>query len=233
VIIRVRPGTQGGVLECIRQHDHAAVSAALAGSWRLGGTPDDEVCFAVRHHDVAWVGLDHRALLGPDGMPYSFLDHPLAARYRALIVGVDLVEQGSAYAALLCSRHYARFSALLDDDRSRAHLAHERARQERLWPQLTAAQQARAGADLALVQLLDALALFVCCNEPGTVTWPFHRDGFRFGDTVLHARWDGPGRVRLDPDPLAGPVTCTYPAYRWDRDGVLVDRVDHVVTFGG
>jgi hypothetical protein len=233
VITRVRPGTQGAVLECIRQHDHAAVSAELAGAWRLDGTPDDDVRFAVRYHDVAWVGLDQRVRLDDDGVPHTFLDHPLDTRYRALTVGVDLVEQGSAYAGLLCSRHYARFSALLDDDRSRAHLAHERARQERLWPQLTAEQHDRAGTDLALLQLLDALSLFVCCNEPGTVTWPFHRDGFRFGDHVVRAWWDGPARVRLDPDPLAGPVTCRYPAHRWDAAGVLVDPVDHVVTVGG
>ena len=223
MITRVRAGADGSVLECIRQHDHAALSAALAEAWCLDGVLDDEVRFAVRFHDVAWVGLDHRVVLTAGGDPHSFLDHPLGPRYRALITGVDLVEHGSPYAGLLCSRHHARFSALSDDEASQAHLAHEQARQARLWSRLDAVQQARADADLALLQLFDALSLFVCCNEPGTVTWPFHRDGFRFGAHRLQARWDGPARVRLDPDPLVAPVTWSYPAFRWDDAGVLVE----------
>ena len=150
MITRVRAGTDGSVLECIRQHDHAALSAALAEAWCLDGVLDDEVRFAVRFHDVAWVGLDHRVVLTAGGDPHSFLDHPLGPRYRALITGVDLVEHGSPYAGLLCSRHHARFSALSDDEASQAHLAHEQARQARLWSRLDAVQQARADADLAL-----------------------------------------------------------------------------------
>ena len=200
-----RDGTDGRI-ECIRQHDHAGLSADLAAAWVLGGVPDDDVRFAVANHDVAWVGLDQRARLDGAGYPHSFLDHPLDAKYDAHRAGVDLVETGSAYAALLCSRHYARFASMLDDARSQAYLAHEQQRQHRLWPLLSPQQQARADHDLALLQVLDALSLFACCNRPGETTWPWYRDGFRFGTVNLRASWADATTVRLDPDPLAAPV---------------------------
>jgi hypothetical protein len=226
----IRRDRSGGE-ECIRQHDHAAISGALAAAWRVGGPPDDDVRTAVALHDVAWVALDRRARLGAHGRPYSFLDHPLEDKYRAHRAGVDLIGIGSAYAAYLCSRHYARFASLLDDEGSRAYAAAERQRQERLWDELTADQHRRAEADLALLQLLDALSLFVCCNPPGEVTWPFHRNGFSFGDLHLTAAWEGPDTVRLDPVPIAEPLTCRYRTYRWDRSGRLVDPVRHEVRF--
>jgi len=227
-----------GRWECIRQHDHAQLSGALAAVWALDGPLDDDVRFAVTNHDVAWVALDQRVRLAAavpgdaERLPHTFLDHPLEAKYRAHRAGVDLVECGSAYAAWLCSRHYARFAGMLDDERSQAYLAHEQQRQERLWPLLSAAQQQRADHDLAVVQLLDALSLFVCCNPPGRTTWSFHRDGFPFGSIVLQAYWLDATHVALDPDPLAEPVHWRYPTYRWNEHGVLVDRVEHEVHVG-
>ncbi len=232
MIVRER-GDLGGTMECIRQHDHAALSAALADAWVLGGVLDEDVRFAVVNHDVAWVGLDQRARLGADRSAHTFLDHPLQAKYDAHRAGVDLVETGSTYAAVLCSGHYARFASMLDDECSRAYLDHEQRRQQRLWPQLNAVQRARVEHDLAVLRLLDALSLFVCCNRPGEVTWPFHRDGFRLGDQRLGASWVDTATVRLDPDPLDAPVHCAYRAYRWDEDGALIDPVRYEVCFSG
>ncbi len=222
-----------GRIECIRQHDHAALSAALAAAWVLGGVPDNDVLFAVAHHDVAWVGLDQRARFAATGRLHSFLDHPLGAKYDAHRSGVDLVQTGSAYAALLCSRHYARFASMLDDERSQAYLAHEQQRQHQLWPQLSTRQRARADHDLALLQLLDALSLFACCNRPGETTWPWYRDGFRLGEVTLRASWVDATTVRLDPDPLGGPVRTGYLAYCSAADGVLADPVHYAVCFTG
>ncbi len=222
-----------GTDECIRQHDHAWISGALAAQWALDTEPDPEVCFAVAYHDVAWVGLDRRAWLDGEGHVYTFLDHPLDAKYAAYRAGIDLVETGSPYAAFLCSQHYARFAAMLDDERSAAYLEHERRRRERLAERLSGAQLERAPFDVELLRLLDALSLFVCCNPPGETTWSWYPDGFPFGDRVVRAEWLDPTHVRLDPAPLAEPVVCPYPAYHWNRDGALTEIVEHEVVFGG
>ncbi len=222
---RDRSGTE----ECIRQHDHAWISGALAERWQLDVAPDPEVCFAVAYHDVAWVGLDRRAWLDTHGHVHTFLDHPLDAKYAAYRAGIDLIESGSPYAAFLCSQHYARFAALLSDERSATYLQHELRRQERLGEQLSGEQLDRAPLDVELLRLLDALSLFVCCNPPGATTWSWYPDGFPFGDRVVRAQWLDPAHVRLDPAPLREPVVCTYPASRWDRPGARGDVVEHEV----
>lgn len=222
-----------GRWECIRQHDHAAISGALATAWVLGGPVGEEARFAARHHDLAWLSLDRRVELRPDGTPFTFVDHPLEARYRAYGAAIDLIEAGSAYAGWLCSRHYERFAAMAGDPLSQAYIDAETSRQTRLWPLLDAQQQAGAERDLALIQLTDALSLFVCCNPAGRTTWSWYPDGIRFGPFAVRAEWSDVERVRLDPYPLGGVVRCRYPAYRWDAAGALIDRVEHTVEFHG
>lgn len=218
-------------MECIRQHDHAWISGALAEAWRFDGTVAEEVRFAVAYHDVAWIGLDRAARLRADGAPHSFLDHPLDAKYAGCKAGIDLVETGSAYAGYLCSAHHQRLAGYLDDPLSTAYVAAEQARQDRLWEALDAAHRERAATDVALLRLLDGLSLFACCNTPGRRTWSFHPDGFPYGGTTFQARWVDETRVQLHPYPLAWPVSCRYPAFGWDASGVLEDPVEHEVVF--
>lgn len=220
-----------GRLECIRQHDHAWISGALSEAWSFDGTVPDDVRHAVAYHDVAWIGLDRAASLDGDGLPHTFLNHPLDLKYAACRAGIDLIETGSAYAGYLCSVHHQRLAGYLDDERSVAFVAAEQARQDHLWSQLDAAQRARAAGDASLLRLLDALSLFVCCNTPGQVTWGFHRDGFAHGETTFRARWRDRTHVQLDPFPLAWDVTCRYPAFSWDADGTLDDPVQHEISF--
>lgn len=224
---------ENGRMECVRQHDHAWISGALAEAWQFDGALDDEVRFAVAYHDVAWIGLDHAARLTEDGSPHSFLDHPLEQKYAACRAGIDLIETGSPYAGYLCSAHHQRLAGYLDDERSLAYVAHEVARQERLAPQLSPDQRRRAAGDTALLRLLDAVSLFACCNTPGQVTWSFHRDGFAYGDVTFQARWLDAVRIQLTPNPLAGAVACRYPAFSWDASGRLDDLVEHEVVFVG
>lgn len=223
-----------GRLECIRQHDHAAISGALAEAWIQDTVADAEVRYAVTYHDVAWVGLDLRARPRADGLPHTFLDQPLAGKYTAYRAGIDLIATGSAYAGYLCSRHYARFASMLDDELSTAYLAHERGRQEQLLDLLEPEQRRTGDLHLALLQLLDALSLFVCCNPPGETRWSWYPDGFHYGPWSIRVRWHGPERLELDPNPLGVEVRCRYPAFRWDASQRrLADEVSHTVVIGG
>ncbi len=225
---------QNGRLECIRQPDHAAISGALADAWRhaeAGAGLSDVVRFAVHNHDVAWIGLDASARLRTDGRPHSFLDHPLEPKYRAWRAGIDLLEAGSEYAGYLCSVHYGRLASMLDDDRSVAYRQAELVRQERLAEHLDAGQRATAGDDIALLRLLDAVSLYVCCNTPGRDDWAWNPEGFAVGATKYRAAWLDATHVRLDPYPLADAVRCVVPGYGWNEQGRLVEPVQHSIEF--
>ena len=88
-----------GTFVLIRQHDHGLLSGQFAEQWTWNGSPGAAACFAIAHHDVAWVGLDAEPRWdAADGAPFSFFNHPLDEKYVAYRIGIDLVETASPYA---------------------------------------------------------------------------------------------------------------------------------------
>ncbi|MBM3683634.1 MAG: DUF3891 family protein [Actinobacteria bacterium] len=223
-----------GTWTLLRQHDHGLSAGLIAAAWTRRVIPDDDVVFAVAHHDIGWVGLDATVHRSPvTGVPYSFIDHPDAPKYAAYRAGLDLLETAGPVVGWLCSAHFARFVESLDDPVSAAFLAAEQARQERLWPAIAAGRQAVIHDELSVLRTCDALSLFFCLNDPGSSTWPWYRDGVAFGDERLDVRWDGPDRVVIDPDPLARPVDVTVPWRRIDAHDRTVTEGVLSVTLGG
>lgn len=213
----------------IGQHDHALLSGWLACAWGnpqvppQGGLPAS-LCLAASLHDLGWLELDrHPPWSREAGRPYSFQDLPAELRLPAYVRGVDRVEGEDAYAGLLCSRHYSSFVAPHAQEGAafREYLAHEEARQARIQAEVGAPEE-EAEAHLALLQLLDALSLYVCLNEPGAgkgEEHPWYREGFPTarlpggGSLRLQARWLDPWRVELRPFPLRAELACAL-AYR-------------------
>ena len=209
-----------GTFVLIRQHDHGLLSGQFAQEWAWHGSPGAAACFAIAHHDIAWSGLDAQPRWNAEtGVPYAFFDYPLAEKYVAYQVGIDLVQTASPYAGWLCSRHFGRFAAQLDDALSVSFVAAERTRQHRLHALVTPEERVVSEFDFDLLQLCDGLSLFVCLNDAGENTWPWYREGLRFWGERLMPKWDGPNHLRLDPDPLLHPVVARLPWYRVSADG--------------
>lgn len=196
-----------------RQHDHGLISGVLADHWRHRHVPSSAARFAVAHHDVAWIGLDATVRARDDGRPYTFLDHPLAPKYHAYRAGVDLAEGAHPYAGWLCSRHYARFASALHDSLSARFVAAEATRRARLWALVPTELRADAPADVDLLVFCDNLSLFLCLNAPGENTWPWFRDGLRFGEETVTLRWRNPSHLVLNPFPFDGSFTVVLPTY--------------------
>jgi len=223
-----------GTSTLFAQHDHGLSAGRIAAAWVRRVVPDDELVFAVAHHDIGWIGVDAHVHRDPaTGVPYSFVDHPDGPKYAAYRAGLDLLETAGPVVGWLCSAHFARFVAELDDPASAAFRAGELARQERLLAMIDARRAVGLEDELAVLRTCDALSLFFCLNEPGRSTWPWYRDGVAFGDERLDVRWDGPDRVVIDPDPLDRPVAVAVPWRRVDRADRVVDAGVLSVTLGG
>lgn len=212
----------------IRQHDHGLLSGLFATRWQHRHVPGPEARFAVAHHDVAWLGLDARPRLRDDGAPYTFIDHPLGPKYHAYRAGIDLAEDADPYAGWLCSRHYGRFAAMLDDELSVRFVEDEAARRERLWSQVPPALQAQGELDVALLVFCDNLSLFLCLNAPGEDSWPWFRGGLRFDGEPVQLRWRDDRHLELDPFPFDAPLGITLDTYDLGSGASLVP--DRAIT---
>lgn len=234
IVRRFQPPGGPVVFRAIAQADHAQASGHFAQRWRLGGAPSAEVIYTVYHHDGGWQELDGSVRWDPGrDDPYTFLDYPLAERLTANQRGIARVEAETPYGAWMCSRHFARLASLLDDELAPGFIAEEEARQARLAAGFSAAQHARGETDVELLRFCDALSLFLCLNEPGCDTWPWYRDGIAFQEASIRPRWEGANRLRLDPDPLAGPVEVSLSWDLLDEAARKIDVETVTVTVGG
>lgn len=222
----VREAPEGFLL--IAQHDHGLVSGGFAQCLSEGwiGTPlREEALFAVSNHDVGWRKLDEEVLWNEEkGRPYSFVDYPSGPKMEAYTEGIDLVESESAYAALLCSRHYASFVARSDDPAEIRFREQEKLRRERLASSLSEGEAACFERDFRLLQLCDDLSLFICLNEPGGEVHPWHRDGFELSGRRFHPVWEDETRLRFEPSPFSRGFDVFLPYKILDREGGVVER---------
>lgn len=93
------------------QHDHAHISGELASQWEESAFKNrrhkQDFVYAAREHDRGWIQLDAAPFWNDHvSAPYTFIDFPLNPRFVFYRLGIDEVEQGNTYAALLCSLMY-------------------------------------------------------------------------------------------------------------------------------
>lgn len=187
------------------QHDHAQVSGRCAEVWCdsffRGREMREAVELAIRQHDRGWIGQDEQPLWHVEkGAPYSFMDLPSAYKLSLYEKGIDEVEAMDAYAALLCSEHYVRFTARSSKQASQQFVKRERVRQARLQQKLgTAYIHDDFLFHYDLLAFCDNVSLYICLNEPGArgdQVHPFYLKGLPIPDTFtffpgeyLDIRW--------------------------------------------
>lgn len=194
---------------------------------------------AAAMHDCGWREADEELWLREDGRLHDFTTYPLAERLLLYRTGVDMVEAKDAYAALLCSLHYAGFvqgiRGLSGDEAEqvRCYLAKEARRRRRLADRLSGSAtlvdmfpDGRLDVwtmhHFTLLRLWDLLSLLLCMTRPGSSpdTWgPWFGQGeIRMPvepgrHQPVHVRWEETGRLLLDPFPFSEPF-CVHMPYR-------------------
>ncbi|HUY92506.1 MAG TPA: DUF3891 family protein [Pirellulales bacterium] len=203
----------------ISQVEHARVSGLLAERWdpapfdRLNCR--EELLAAIRRHDDGWADWERTAGVDPEsGRPLSFTEMPLAeslAIWRASIASAgrhgDLA--GHVVSAHFCSL-LQRFSSNWRNDPAKAAIAGEflacqqgyQAECLKTWSRRANVSDAPAiaGAALKVLQVFDALSLWLCCSEhplPETFELP--------GGSATTIRSVAPSEAEISPWPFAMP----------------------------
>ncbi|MBI5106684.1 MAG: DUF3891 family protein [Solirubrobacterales bacterium] len=159
----------GDAVVAIGQASHAWVSGQLARAWAWPvPEPREELCLAAEQHDVGMAEWD----LAPDvhpgtGRPLQFFEVPRPVHVELWSHAAEKLLTQSRHAALLVSLHgtglYERFPPREPEHQElvRAHLAAQRALQDRLAEEVGAARE-----DLRTAQRLlaawDDLSLSLC-----------------------------------------------------------------------
>ncbi|MDQ0207765.1 DUF3891 family protein [Alkalicoccobacillus murimartini] len=210
-------------IECIKQHDHAYISGEISKHWREQLTFREDVEYAIYEHDRAWIPLDSFIEKETNKkLPLDFISYPLPPKLSAYTKGVDEVQEQSAYAAVLCSKHFCSFfSGTVSEPAIQSFLEEEQKRQKILIEQL---EVKPTSTDLVehfnLLQFCDDLSLYICMNSPGTpkseeVSW--FKDGFTqpfsFAPTGIKAEWMNAHEIKLDPFPFKEPLSVSFPVY--------------------
>ena len=207
----------GDAVVCIGQPAHAWLSGQLARAWaRDPVEPWEEVCLAAEQHDVAMAGSDAEPELNPEtGLPYSFMELPLATHLALWSAAPARMLPQSRYAALLVSMHGTalyemRDLSKLDETDAyavRGYLAAQGELQERLMSGLDRGQVRR---NQRLVWSWDFLSLGLCLRwearsvdgitlRDGTIDpWPFRKDSVvvRTEGRRLEGRFDDERAMR-------------------------------------
>ncbi|WP_411954389.1 DUF3891 family protein [Alkalibacillus sp. S2W] len=214
----------------IRQHDHALVSGEIAKQWLSnifeGEKWRDQVEYAVSHHDYAWIPLDAEPIWNDDkGQPHSFMYYPVKPKVEHYSWGVDQVHKQSAYAALLCSWHYASFFDQQSDDPTISEFITREINRQQSIKQQSLPEQSEQDFHFKLLQFCDDLSLYMCLNEPGT---PKHeevkmfKDGFRQHfqglDEPIQAKWLDEQRIAVSPNPFKEPFHLPIPVKEVDKE---------------
>ena len=96
----------GDAVVAIGQGSHSWMSGQLARRWDPPPAPYEEVCLAAEQHDIGMAEWDRRPVLNPaTGLPYSFLELPVATAIGLWSAAPAKLLTQSRYAALLVSMH--------------------------------------------------------------------------------------------------------------------------------
>lgn len=193
MLLRTDDGGAGVV--CIGQPAHAWLSGQIARAWALDPVePHEEVCLAAEQHDLGMADWDAAPELNRDtGLPYSFMEMPLATHLRLWTAAPAKALPQSRWVALLLSMHgtalyemrdLAKLSAS-DAGAVRAYIESQRVLQDRLMAGIDRDAARRAQ---RLIWIWDFLSLGLCLRWDGRAVegitlrertiepWPFARD---------------------------------------------------------
>ncbi|WP_282941352.1 DUF3891 family protein [Paenibacillus sp. RC67] len=218
------------------QHNHAGLSGQFAAHFCddlfLGNAYIPVVLQAIHEHDRAWIRLDQTPIWNDeDHVPFSFSDYPMLPKLVLYKLGIDEVEQINAYAALLCSMHYASFQHIRNSLHPDciAFCSGEASRQARLEENLKVPKEVLER-HFHLLQLCDDLSLYVCLNNPGASKekeHPWYREGFKRSEPLLleggrrlMAEWISENEIKMTPFPFKHDFKMIVPIKRVSKDAI-------------
>lgn len=190
----------------IGQASHSWISGQLARLWDPPPAPYEEVCLAAEQHDIGMAEWDLRPALNPStGLPYSFVELPVATAIGLWTAAPEKLLSQSRYAALLVSMHGTALSrrrdaAKLDPD-DRRLVTHYLAAQSELQDDLArliGADADELGRNQRLVWAWDSLSLALCLRwrtvsvegftlvETAPDRFALHPWPFTAGEVVVH-----------------------------------------------
>jgi Protein of unknown function (DUF3891) len=206
----------------IGQPAHARVSGQLAAAWgneRFGElSPREEVVLAASQHDIGMAGWDAEPELNPaTGLPYGFIEMPLATHSDLWTRAPHLALAQSRYVALLVSMHGTALYGMRDIDalepgdaaRVRAYLDGQRALQAELRASLGAPAD-EVARNQRLIWTWDHLSLAVLLDWAPTTA--------REVPTA-----DGTADLTLTPDLRLDPWPFTADSVDLSCDGRVVE----------
>ncbi|WP_171038158.1 DUF3891 family protein [Aquibacillus sediminis] len=215
----------------VKQHDHAIISYQIAQQIKNEDFSYQErkqdVLYAIKYHDRAWIPLDQYVRWDEDNRPYDFNSYPMEEKLHAYKQGIKEVEQVNPYSALLCSKHYLSFFEQASIDQViEQFIDHEQKRCDQLTQYLKFGETEHMVLNhLKLLQFCDDLSLYICINKPGATKkeeWPWFRNGFRqFLPSVngqITAYWLDESTVQLKPYPFDKAISIILPYYQVTSD---------------
>ncbi len=203
----------------IKQHDHGLISGEFARHLTERPRPLEPTLYAIANHDIAWQELDEVVRWDDTtGRPYSFADYPVEPKIEAYREGLDFLETQDAYAACLCSMHYASFVRDAEGAAEVRFREEEDRRQERLRGTMSAQELENLERNFRLLQTCDDLSLFVCLIDPGRNDHPWYRNGFEFMGARFVPVWENRLTLRFDPNPFSGAFDLSIPYLTVGKD---------------
>jgi len=232
-----RPGSDSDAWLLIPQAEHARLSGEVAANWDVPGfgeiEPRDALLYAVGHHDDGWPEWEHSPGVDTQGRPVNFDEMPPAEAIDIWRRSIARCADFDATAGYIVAGHFSallqRFNSWkwgLPDVRTVAETFLADCRQEMdrwlaNWPSRPAAAQASADHAVAVLQLFDALSLWLCCQgrtESAKFLFP--------GAGRFELMPDGDGEFLISPWPLRIPeLRLSVPAHRVAARS-YVDRED-------
>ncbi len=214
----------------IAQPSHAWLSGQLARAWgneRFGPvSPAEEVFLAAEQHDIGMGAWDMAPDLDPrTGLPYAFMELPLAVHLAQWRDGPRRVLGQSRYSGLLVSMHGARLYRRRDLDRLapeeaedvRDYLSEQEGLQARVRRALGEPPEEEIARNSQLIWIWDYLSLALClgwapctAHDVPTATGPVEMEIRPTGQGLTHS-------VRPWPFGAGGPVTVRCEARRLQR----------------
>ncbi|WP_195575565.1 DUF3891 family protein [Paenibacillus sp. 1001270B_150601_E10] len=202
----------------VEQHEHAQLSGDVARQFKNFFVDDpffNDLVFAVYHHDLGWKRLDDTPIWNDhQAAPFSFMDYPLLPKLTHYQYGLDQTEQMNKYAALLCSLHYSSFGLFKGSsvEESNMFIHQEDKRQQRIKAELNLNNHEDINKPFRLLQLCDAISLYVCLYSPGVDKEqenPWYKNGFKdsepfndVDDRRLVAEWISSNEIKITPNPF-------------------------------
>lgn len=219
----------------IEQDNHARLSGEMASAWKnslfAGPTLRDSVEYAISNHDLGWKPFDKEPFWNDyKNMPYTFIDFPVPAKAVLYKQGVEEVAAEDSYAALLCSRHYARFLQNQKLPEAVKFVHEEELRQQRIIANMTAFTQAEFNFHYAMLQFCDNVSLYMCLNDPGVIKkeeHPFFKNGIPvpaafdfFQGEKAQIQWKDEQTVEMEIFPFTDPINITLKQKTLNKDAI-------------